>query len=614
MESHFVTLFGILLIIITAISFLVKILKQPIIIGYVLSGLAFAIFFASEHHVTDQIVVFSEVGIMFLLFLMGLEFDLKSLKYLGKDLILATFVQSTIFWAIGFGCAMALGFDLMQSAYLGILLMFSSTLLVAKWIDDKKETQTLHGKMAFGMLIIEDIIAILVLTVMSILSESSFTKILFVPLEGVILVVLGIVMSKYLLNYPLKIASKYPELLFLFGIAVCFFFVEVAPLLGYSTTIGAFIGGVVLANTLYKTELLARLKPLVTFFNMLFFVGLGFQVGFDFDLRIIAFIAVMLLLNLFAKPFIIYFNLRYRGYDMKTSFLCGIYMSQLSEFGIIILAGALAAGQITPAINSIAIISVILTMIFSSYLIKYDKQLLKKFEPFLIKIDKRFITKEINLGHGHHLECHILLFGYYELGKALVDKFKRMGKHIVVVENDPENADILRRDGVEVLYGSVGNPDFFEHHNFEGVEMVISSLTDIDDSKNIILEIKKRNPHAVVVVTAKNLKDSLELYKHDADYVIYTSFLNEQRISVLLDEYTSDMNKIVQKKAVDLRKLKEKDAKLKLSKRGKFTDIDKFISDVVHKENKNKPAEKEDEDDKKKKPSYEFRSLGERYL
>src|SRR4030042_3664380 len=235
----FIQTFGILLIIIMLLSFIVKLLKQPIILGYVLSGLVFSFLFFEDTGINEQVIIFSQLGITFLLFFMGLEFDFKSLKFLRKDIFIATLWQSIIFFAIAFGLASCFGFSLIEKVYLSILFMFSSTLLVAKWVADKKEMTSLHGKIIIGTLVIQDLFAIIILTALSVLKEESFTQILLVPLGGLVLALLAFLFARYFLNFPLRLGSKYPEFLFILSISVCFIFVEFALLLGYSSTIGA---------------------------------------------------------------------------------------------------------------------------------------------------------------------------------------------------------------------------------------------------------------------------------------------------------------------------------------------------------------------------------------
>jgi len=277
----FINDFAILFIVAAAISFSIKLIKQPIIIGYIISGFIFS-FFIGADAAGSQIMSMAELGITFLLFLMGLEFSLSSLKYLGKDIFIATLLQTIILFFVAFIPSKLLGFNANESIYLAILFMFSSTLLVAKWVEDKKETSSLHGKIILGILVVQDIFAILILSILNLFKETGIERIILVPLKGLILIAIAFIFARYILNRLFRFALKYPELMFVLSLGVCFLFVEISPLLGYSTSIGAFIAGITLANTEYKNEILCRLKPLIIFFDMLFFVGMGFQLDTDF--------------------------------------------------------------------------------------------------------------------------------------------------------------------------------------------------------------------------------------------------------------------------------------------------------------------------------------------
>jgi len=572
--------FGLLFLVIVAISFLVKLMRQPIIVGYVLSGLLFSIFFATRDFDGSPILLMAELGITFLLFLMGLEFDFKSLRYLGKEIIITTSIQSLLFFGIGFLASAPFHFSFQERIYLSILFMFSSTLLVAKWIEDKKEINTLHGKVILGTLIIQDVFAILALTFLGVAQETSALKIVTIPLLGFGLLGIAFLLTRFVLEKTLRFSSKFPELLFMVSLGVCFLFVEIAPYFGYSATIGAFIAGVTLANTIYKNDILSRLKPLIIFFNMLFFVGLGFQMNITPSANLFLFIGVLCVLSLFLKPIIIYATLRWRGYDLKTSFYGGIYLAQLSEFGIIIIAAGILSGNIGKQLNSLGIIAIIVTMIISSYFIKYDRKLLRLAEPFLRRGERFFKTVK-QVIPDQHLSCNVLFFGYQELGQELHERLKSMGKNLLVVESDPEQIELLKRQNANYVYSSVRNPDFFNHMHFKEVELVISNSIDLDENKIILNELKKTNPNAVVILSAKSTKDSLELYDAGTDYVIYHASLNHQHMSLLLEDYTTDINKMIAKKFTEISRFEEWEHKRKKERENtRFFEIEQFLERV----------------------------------
>ena len=559
---NFIEQFGVILLITVAFSFIITWLKQPIIFGYILSGL-FIFFFGKNFSASgNELISLAELGITFLLFLMGLEFDLKNLKFLGKDIVIVTTLQSIFFFLIGFVASHLFGFNVMESVYLAILFMFSSTLIMAKWIEDKKEGTTLHGKIILGIAVFQDFVAIIALTVLNLFQQDSLTKILLVPVGGIVLVAISFIFAKFILRKLLKFAVQHPELLFIFSMGVCFMFVEISPLLGYSTTIGAFIAGITLANTGYKTDISARLKPLITFFTMLFFIGLGFQMSFNMSWKIIIFLGVFLLLNFLIKPIIFYLTIRNRGYDEKVSVLTSIYMTPLSEFGIIIIASGVLTGALSKEIATISIISVLATMILSSYLISADKEIYKfiseRFGRKLEKIDAAIGKKTPGKGEDVDLsEYDVIFFGYYDVGKEIFQKLNGLGKKILVIENDPQNIALLKEEKIPHIYNSIANPYFFNNLNFNKIDLIVSSIIDTEETKMIIKHAKEANPKSVIIVTAKGMKEALSLYERGASYVIYPSYVNEQQVSVLLEDYTTDINKVITKKIHDVTALKE---------------------------------------------------------
>ena len=570
----FINDFAILFLVVAGISLLIKLIRQPIIIAYIVSGFIFSLLIKTSS-AGSQIISLSELGITFLLFLMGLEFSLGSLKYLGRDIFISTTLQSILFFSIGFASAFLLGFSINESTYLAILFMFSSTLLVAKLVEDRKETSSLHGKIILGILVVQDLFAIIILSILNLSKETEIAKILLVPVEGIVLIAIAFVFAKYILNRLLKFSVRYPELMFVISLGVCFLFVKISPLLGYSTSIGAFIAGITLANTEYKNDILGRLKPLVIFFNLLFFVGMGFQLKTSFDAGAISLIAVFIALCLTIKPVIFYATLKLRGYDMRTSFKSALSLSQFSEFGMIIIFAGMSAGLVPSKIGPTAILLVVATMAMSSYLIKYESLLFKYSENALRKLDTLFKNKK-NPDEEQNLKGYnVVFFGFYDLGKEFFSKLEGRGKKILVVENDPANISILKSEKIPFVYGTIYSQYFLERIDFSKVEIVVSSLIDSQDTQLIIKSVKRNNPKAIIIVTAKSLSNSLELYDAGADYVIYPSYINEQNVSVLLEDYTSDINKILAKKIEDVAKLKEKEKKISSAKL--VLDINDFL-------------------------------------
>ncbi len=554
-ESLIIHQLGLLLLIIALFSLGVKILRQPIIIGYVLSGMLFSFLFL-DNSISEIVLLFGELGIIFLLFAMGIEFDIKNLKTFGKGIFIACFLQSTLFLAIGFGVSQLFSLSLLESLYIGIVFMFSSTLLVVKLLEDRFETLSLHGRLIITTLILQDIIAIISITALQIINSQSIQTAVLFPIYGILLFLIAFIVGKYFINHFLKIAHQYPELLLIFSIGMCFLFAQIATILQYSASIGAFIGGLILGVTIYKDDLIAKLSSLIIFFNMLFFVGLGFQMNFDISMNFIYMMIVLLLLSIILKPLIFYFTYRLVGFDYKTSLQSGIYLGQASEFGIIIL---LSISVLDEYILSSVIILVVLSLIISSYSIKYSQKILKLLLPLLKGVDKFFFTKHYYI-KDVSISAPIIFFGYSKENYFL-ENASFSSKEIFVIENDPSIIKELEEERIKHTFCSTYLTDFLKHIHFKNPEIVVSNMRNLPENMIILRTIKQVNPKALVILYARNSSSALKLYENGADYVVCFDILKKDYIELLLEDFLSDVNLVVDKKVKVIERLKNRKKK-----------------------------------------------------
>ena len=555
--NSFIVDLSVLFLVVLVISFVIKLLRQPIILGYIVSGLIFSLLFVQNNQIESYILVFSELGITFLLFLIGLEFNFKSFKDIGKDIVIVTTIQSLIFFITAFLFSRFFALQIQEAAYISVLFMFSSTLLVAKWIEDKKDTHALYGRIVLGILVVQDILAIASFVILNMSGPAEANKMVFLPLGGLALFLVSYISSKYILNPIIKFTLKYPELMFVFSIGVCFFFVKIASLLGYTSTMGAFIGGLVLANTIYKNDIYARLKPLILFFSMLFFVGLGFQLDLSTYFEFIVLAIGLSVLGLLSKPLVIYVTLRIRGYDLKTSLRSGLNLAQFSEFGIIIVLTGISGGFISSQIGTVAILAVAITMIISSYLIKYDDKITNVLTRYFNWFDILFPETKKSYEKVDFDKYHFVFIGYDTLSKDIFSRFHNL-KEVLVIENDPANLAILKKEGIPHIYNSLTNHYFFDSLKLGSVNLLVSNLTEVEDNLMVLKKLKGDNPKSHMIVTAKSLKDSLTLYEAGADYVLYSKDINETHLSVLIEDYSKDINKLLEKKIKDVERLMKK--------------------------------------------------------
>jgi Kef-type K+ transport system membrane component KefB len=411
---------GLMILLTALLALALKALDQPIIIAYIISGVVSSYLFLGFSGLMAES---ASIAIALMLFIVGLEFDVRKLLSVGKDIILITLVHSGIFFLAGYLLGMAAGLS-HDSFYLGIFIMFSSTFLAAKWVYDRGGGSEVHGRLVLSSLLVQGSIVILARVVVHIISNPSLEIIVLTPLYAALMVGFAFLMS-LLLRRLLDFSERYPELLFIVCLTTCVIFIMAATRLNFSKEVGALIAGLVIASSSSKSDVLTRFRPHLVILGMVYF----FATGYGFDLRAVgsfALVAAILLLVFSLKPLVLYHSFRFKGYDSRASFESAIYLCQISEVGLTIM---LAYGP--DSLKPVAILSLVLSMVIGSYLIKYDRQLFRLAKSHLAASPKGAARKALRFS--------IVFFGFQDVGRSIVESYREQGKHIVVVENDPSN-------------------------------------------------------------------------------------------------------------------------------------------------------------------------------
>lgn len=557
---------GIIIVIATLLGFSLRMLRQPIIPAYVLAGIVIGPFGLGLISNEKVIATFSELGIAFLLFVVGIEMDFKRLRSIGLVASIGGTTQILALSLIGWIIAIFLGFSAIEATYIAMIVSFSSTMVVIKLLSDKNELDTLHGRIVIGFLLIEDIFAILCLLLIS--NINSLASVGLLPIVVImlvkisILIIFALVMSKWVFPYVFKTAARSQEILFLFGITVCFIFAFLTSLIGLSIAIGAFIGGLSLANLPYNLEIVSKIKSLRIFFTTIFFTALGMRLVIgSFGAIVLPLIILVLFISLF-KPFVTSLILSFFGYKKRTSMLTSMNLAQTSEFSLIIVAlgispaiGHLSADSIIP---SLAILLSVVTMIITSYTIKFDTRIyerIKKHFRFLDKIGSG--TREIDMT-SLSKDHDVILVGYDRIGYNILRTLHKKKKDVLIIDFNPEIVRSLVQEGLHCIYGDVSDTEILERLNIKEAEMIISTVPDIHDNLLVLQHAKKHNTKAVIFVTASKVDDALELYSHGADYVILPHFLGGHHVSVMLEEESLDLDTMLRKKLEHIKELEHR--------------------------------------------------------
>jgi len=537
-------------------GYLARLFKQPLIPAYLLAGVIFGPSALGVITDTDVIKTLAEIGIAFLLFVVGLELEWARLKTAATVAVFGGLLQMSIIFFVGFGLALLLGFLPLESIYLGLILTFSSTLVIVKMLSDKRELDTLHGRILIGILLLQDLVAIGALSVLPVIDHFTPAVLGVALLKGVSLIIVAFFLSKYIFPTIYKVAAKSNEVLLLMSITVCFFFSLFANALGFSIAIGGFIAGISLATLPYNFEIIARVKPLRDFFATLFFVSLGMSLSLITLPSLIIPIIVFLIFVLFFQSLITMVIIKIFGYTTKTSFFIGFTLSQVSEFSFIIAGLGVSLGHIQNNIFSLAVVLAIITIVITSYFVRDDYNIYRASMPWLQWLNKIGGTyRDLNEDHKKE-KYNVVLIGLDRIGYNLLRTLRKAKKSVLVIDYNPEMIRKCKKEKIDCIYGDVEDLDIIERLDLSNTSLLVSTIENVGTSMFLTGYAKKKNKKIMLFVTARKLEDGLRLYQEGADYVILPYYIGGDHVSLMMEETELNINKLMKHRKDHIKELK----------------------------------------------------------
>jgi len=567
MESIFLEI-GIIIIVAGVLAIIAKALHQPRILAYIIAGVILgpAVFGIVKNQETMNTL--ASLGITFLLFLVGLELDLRKLKEVGATSILISLGHMIFTGGLGFLIAIAFGFSTLQAVYISLALVFSSTVIVVKLLSEKHELDSLYGRITVGFLLVQDLVAIIALIFLAGFHVNGSTTLTFESLglalgKGIGLFLIVILLSKYILPYIFKFVARSSELLFLTSIVWCFFITMIAGASGLSIAIGAFIAGVALASLPYNLEIVSRVRSLRDFFIILFFVTLGMQIFFSISGANLARFIVLSLFVLIGNPLVVLILMGLSGYKKRTSFLTGISIAQISEFSFIIIAIGFKLGQISSEVVSLITLIGVTTIAASSYMIMYADQIYRFLAPILVIFETKSGTKkDEQIYIPQKLKNHVIVIGYHRIGHTVVHSLKKLGSNILVVEFDPRKIKQLEKQKIPHIYGDITDLDILDKVGLKHASMIVSTDPKREDDLFIIQKAKEAKKSTICITTADQVEEALELYECGADYVILPHILGGEHAAVLIEKMNGTLDTAVSARKNHIKELKKRKAEL----------------------------------------------------
>ncbi|MBP6384280.1 cation:proton antiporter [Aeromonas salmonicida] len=506
-------------------------LRQPVLIAYIVVGIVvgpavLGLVSAHDSVARDQIDLLAQIGVAVLLFVVGLKLDLQHVRHLGPVALATGLGQLCFTIVIGFGLILLLGKPPLEALYVAVALTFSSTIIIVKLLSDKRELDSLHGRIAVGFLIVQDLAVVLAMMAMSTMraESGSWDLVALSLLLRLMVAALAIfVLMRYLLPYLVRRMARSQELLLIFAIAWGTGLAALGEWAGFSKEAGAFLAGFTLASNPYRDAINARLTGIRDFLLLFFFIDLGAKLDFS-TLGDELLPAILLsLFVLIGNPLIVMVIMGYMGYRRRTGFMAGLTVAQISEFSIIFVAMGISLGHVGGAALGLTTLVGLITIALSTYMILNAQWLFERLSPLLGWVERTHPYRE---QHEQHNEMptpavDLLVVGLGRYGEHLLKGLQQEGVSVMGVDFDPEQVDRLRKEGWPVRYGDACDAGYLDTLPLSAIRGVVSTLPDLHSTMNLLHSLREHHYQGQVTLVARHEQDGCLLELTGGTHVIY---------------------------------------------------------------------------------------------
>lgn len=525
--------------------------RQPLILAYLIAGFCIGPFGAGWVKSQESISVISELGLIFMLFMIGLEIDLKKIVRAGKVILFAAGGQllggcllGVLFFA---GIGLSLGGGHFDALYLCVACALSSTVIIVKVLYEKRELDTLPGRITLGVLVLQDIFAILFLAVQPSLANLEFTVILLSIGRVAVLVAAALLISRYVLPRLFHQIARRPELILLGALAWCFLVAETAERLSLSREMGALIAGVSLSTFPYALDVTAKVTTLRDFFITLFFVALGMTIPVP-GLSVIGLALMIAAFTVMSRLVTTFTPLYLMKQGLRASLLPALNLAQISEFSLVVIQTGVADHHIAAETANAASFAFVVLAVLSTFAMSRSDEITR----WAIGPLKRIGLKDLDDGQargeegsegGHGEARRIVILGFFRAASALLAEIERQApvllEQITVVDFNPNVYRTLHSRGLHVIYGDISSADTLLHAGVGKSEMIILSVPDSllkgATNEKLVRHVRALNPTALIVATADLLSDVDELYAAGASYVTVTRLSDAHELFTVIE-------------------------------------------------------------------------------
>ncbi|MDP2440482.1 cation:proton antiporter [Rhodoferax sp.] len=507
--------FALLLLLSAVVGAIAVRLRQPLLMAYIIVGILVGPSVFGWVGAHDQIDLLAQIGITVLLFVVGLKLDLRHVRQIGPVALATGLGQLGFTILFGFFIILALGRGWLEALYVAVALTFSSTIIIVKLLSDKRELESLHGRIAVGFLIVQDLAVVIAMMVMSGLggiggeavSGSTLALSLLARLGGAALLLY--LLMRFVLPRVVDTLARSQELLLIFAIAWGTALAALGEYAGFSKEAGAFIAGFSLASTAYREAISARMASIRDFLLLFFFIDLGAKLDFSTLGAEVGTAIALSFFVLIGNPLIVMAIMGYMGYRKRTSFLAGLTVAQISEFSIIFVAMGISLGHIGAGALGLTTLVGLITIALSSYMILYSHRLYGWLVPWLGIFERSTPFRELAVesAPSQTQRPDVLVFGLGRYGSRLALKLQAQGMRVLGVDFDPEVVKEQQRSGLDARFGDCEAPDFIESLPLAGVPWLVSSLPEVEANRALLHALAENHYRGHLAVVARHESD-----------------------------------------------------------------------------------------------------------
>jgi Kef-type K+ transport system membrane component KefB len=534
------------------LALLARLLRQPLIIAYLAAGLLVGPVGFGWIQDRDTISTLAELGLIFLLFMIGLEIDLKKILGAGREIIVTSFVQVLGGFVLGLaffklvGPARGLGLD---ALYLAVCASLSSTVIIVKILYDKRELDTLPGRLTLGVLVLQDLFAILFLALQPTLAEPAVGTMALSLVKVVVLVATAMMAGRYALPPLFRAVARLPELVLVGALAWCFLVCTLAHALDLSREMGALIAGVVLSTFPYALDVTAKVTTLRDFFLTLFFVALGMSIPRP-DLHVLLWAGAFSAFLVASRLGTVFVPLHLMGLGHRASLLPAINLCQVSEFSLVIIALGVKATHVSPLTEGVVAYAFAFLAIGSSYAIVRNEDLLRRLSPWLRTLGLRDLDEGATppTEEPGHRARPIQILGFFWTASSLLEELGRRApellKEVSVVDFNPHVNDELRRRGIPVTYGDISQRDTLAHAGVAQARVILCTVPNAllkgTNNLRLVQQLRELNPTARIIAHAELFHEIPKLYAAGADFVSVPRLIEAQELCAVVQAARED--------------------------------------------------------------------------